>query len=61
MNSCATCRWWNREQNESFAECRRFPPQARNDPNIDPSYPENFAFPVTLAEHWCGEWRAKDG
>ena len=54
--ACASCRFWLEQEVETKyprrGDCRRCPPA----PDPDSSF---GAFPVTMHDCWCGEWKAK--
>lgn len=58
---CETCKYFAKGAPNS--ECRRYPPHLFGAPTganaggLVWSY--NIAFPMVLAEFWCGEWRTK--
>ena len=52
MNTCQTCRFWVRtDENYPSGECRRYAPRRTDGDNT-------LRFPFTGPECWCGEWAA---
>ncbi len=61
---CETCRFWTREKaHDAFAGpagyCHRFPPPHFRGEGYDFGDAGAWLTPTTMADDWCGEWKAK--
>jgi len=54
---CNTCTFWDKK-NETTGECHRYAPQTISFV-VDSETKIESRFPVTAAEDYCGEYRAK--
>jgi len=72
--SCANCRFFlevKKEHCDTIRLCRRVPPLAREQGeyiveqqwqdgvSVEVPHWRRMGFPQTIAENWCGEWRAQ--
>jgi hypothetical protein len=55
---CASCLFWNNEtqfgDEITWGFCRRYPPRSGTDAEGD----DVALWPMTVADNWCGEWKA---
>lgn len=57
VKTCSECAFWNSKGSDQ-GECRVRPPQAMMF-QVDAETKFETRFPVTAAQDWCGEFRAK--
>jgi hypothetical protein len=60
---CEDCKYWERNKNEAFGECKRFPPIITY--GLYPKATEEDIqynlgnFPNSMEDDWCGEFQPK--
>ena len=65
---CETCKWWHNPRDNGYGSgemvgnCRRFPPVLVVDKPLDEDDevhedPLFWAFPATIQDDFCGEWK----
>jgi hypothetical protein len=63
--TCATCRFWRKDEECNFGDCRRSPPRIVDDALVADScngwdreaITTHSHFPSTYGDEWCGEWQ----
>ena len=65
IDRCSSCAFWWTERlvpDVSHGQCRRFPPELFARQRLGRvKTPGRAAWPDTARDHWCGEWKDKNG